>query len=105
MYPYFSKKLGFFRFVQVGIIAWGVSCGEKNVPGIYASVPEALNFIAWDNNCHYGDKYSKYIDFPEYDNWIDQEIEKLRAIPGAGKLIRRGLDLKEKCDIDLKNNV
>ena len=74
-----------------------MSCGKKNVPGVYASVPETLDFIAWDNNCHYGGKYEKFIDFPQYNNWIDEEIEKLKTIPGAGKLIRRASKLKRIC--------
>ena len=74
-----------------------MSCGKKNVPGVYASVPKALDFIAWDNNCHYGGKYEKFIDFPQYNNWINEEIEKLKTIPGAGKLVRRASKLKRIC--------
>ena len=46
-----------FSYVLVGIISWGLSCGQKNVPGIYASVSNALNFIAWDTKCKYEDDY------------------------------------------------
>ena len=77
------------RYVQVGIISWGIACGKKNIPGIYANVPNALPFIAWDNYCHYKEKYSSYTDFPQHNNWIEQEIKELRFIPGAGKYIRR----------------
>ena len=56
--------------VLVGIISWGIECGKKNVPGVYASVQHALPFIAWDNNCHYGAKHSKYVDFPSFSKYF-----------------------------------
>lgn len=34
------------RYVQVGIVAWGIGCGENGVPGVYASIPKAANWIA-----------------------------------------------------------
>lgn len=33
-------------FVQVGIVAWGIGCGEQ-IPGVYANVSQALCFIDW----------------------------------------------------------
>ncbi|KAF2351984.1 Serine proteases trypsin domain [Trinorchestia longiramus] len=33
-------------YVQVGIVAWGIGCGEPGIPGVYASVPQG---IAWIN--------------------------------------------------------
>ena len=33
-------------YVQVGIVAWGVGCGEA-IPGVYANVSQALCFIDW----------------------------------------------------------
>ena len=87
----------FFRYLLAGIISWGVSCGEKDVPGVYASVDYALPFIAWDNFCHYGNAYSKYVNFPQHNNWIDQEIDELRSITGAGVYIRRANGIKNTC--------
>ena len=34
------------RYVQVGIVAWGVGCGDA-IPGVYANVSQALCFIDW----------------------------------------------------------
>lgn len=31
--------------MQVGIVAWGIGCGENGVPGVYASIPHAVNWI------------------------------------------------------------
>ncbi|XP_054082409.1 phenoloxidase-activating factor 2-like [Zeugodacus cucurbitae] len=33
------------RYYQAGIVAGGVSCGEENVPGVYANVPYLRNWI------------------------------------------------------------
>lgn len=40
------------RYQQAGIVAWGIGCGEENVPGVYA-------------------------DVAGYRNWIDQEMARL----------------------------
>lgn len=85
------------EMVLVGIISWGIECGKKNVPGVYASVQHALPFIAWDNNCHYGAKHSKYVDFPQYNGWIEQEIRALKKLKGAGEYIRRAEKIKNMC--------
>lgn len=31
--------------MQVGIVAWGIGCGENGVPGVYASIPRAASWI------------------------------------------------------------
>ncbi|XP_032790304.2 phenoloxidase-activating factor 2 [Daphnia magna] len=47
------------RYVQVGIVAWGIGCGENGVPGVYASIPHASSWIA--------DKISKRFNLgPDY---------------------------------------
>ena len=33
------------RYVQVGIVAWGIGCGQRGVPGVYASVSKLLEWI------------------------------------------------------------
>ena len=39
------------RYVQLGVVAWGIDCGVRDVPGVYASVPEGMCFIKWTANC------------------------------------------------------
>jgi kallikrein len=33
------------RFVQVGIVSWGIGCGNVGVPGVYVNVPLFLDWI------------------------------------------------------------
>jgi len=33
------------RYVQAGIVAWGIGCGEKQNPGVYANVGQFSNWI------------------------------------------------------------
>lgn len=33
------------RYVQAGIVAWGIGCGENQVPGVYANVAHARHWI------------------------------------------------------------
>lgn len=32
------------RYLQVGIVAWGIGCGQEGIPGVYAKVS---NFREW----------------------------------------------------------
>lgn len=33
------------RYVQAGIVAWGLGCGENGTPGVYANVAHARRWI------------------------------------------------------------
>lgn len=33
------------RFAVVGLVAWGLGCGQQNVPGVYVNVPSYVSFI------------------------------------------------------------
>lgn len=35
------------RMTLVGIISWGIGCGQKDVPGIYTKV---INYLDWIQN-------------------------------------------------------
>ncbi len=48
------------RYVQAGIVSWGIGCGEAGVPGVYASVSKALCFIDWATRCVEGGITDRY---------------------------------------------
>ena len=63
--------------IQAGITAWGIGCGEENVPGVYASLTESVCFIDWVTKCKHGDKY---IDDFDFGKGMYQKIEILLTI-------------------------
>merc|ERR1711862_645112 len=40
-------------YVQAGIVAWGIGCGEQGTPGVYADVSKATCWIDQAITCHY----------------------------------------------------
>ena len=33
------------RYTLAGVTAWGIGCGQKDVPGVYASAEAGLDFL------------------------------------------------------------
>ena len=59
-----------------GIVSWGLECGKKDVPGVYADVTQGLCFIDYATKCVHGTKYQKYYDYPQCTNWLEDLIAK-----------------------------
>merc|ERR1719187_2203004 len=59
------------HYVQVGIVAWGIGCGEENVPGVYTNVAEHACWIDWVLACH-DDKYTLRQD-QRCNNWLHKK--------------------------------
>merc|ERR1712055_387387 len=78
-------------YVQSGIVAWGIGCGEDGTPGVYASVSKALCWIDYAMSCYYGDISGDYTSANGYTSnvcqvWMDDKIADLeRKRDGAGK--------------------
>merc|ERR1712054_22265 len=53
-------------YVQAGMVAWGIGCGEDGTPGVYASVSKALCWIDYAMSCHYGANTGDYSSFNGY---------------------------------------
>ena len=33
------------RYFQAGIVSWGIGCGEKGIPGVYADVRKGYQWV------------------------------------------------------------
>lgn len=49
------------KYAQVGIVAWGIGCGEHNTPGVYANVAGFRDWI--DEQLAYNHLDTKYYDY------------------------------------------
>ena len=64
-------------FVQAGIVAWGIGCGEDGTPGVYAAVSEAVCWIDYAMTCHYGASTGVFSSYWGYSQavcgpWLDR---------------------------------
>merc|ERR1712080_775587 len=71
-------------YVQSGIVAWGIGCGEDNTPGVYASVAKGVCWIDYAMTCHYGAHSGDFSSYWGYSaqqcqQWMDQEFTSLNA--------------------------
>merc|ERR1712098_954263 len=85
-------------YVQSGIVAWGIGCGEDNTPGVYASVSKGVCWIDYAMTCHYVQKSGDFSSYWGYSasqcqTWMDQELASLnarvQAMQTAGSLTGR----------------
>merc|ERR1719376_363671 len=78
-------------YVQAGMVAWGIGCGEDGTPGVYASVSKALCWIDYAMSCHYGASTGDYNSYNGYtsnvcQDWMNNKIADLeKKRDGAGK--------------------
>ena len=88
------------RFVLSGIVSWGIGCGKADVPGVYASVRNALCFIDWDTKCKHGNEFNAHYDFSsDCQNWIDDTIATYEKDATIFKnQLRRLEQLKNSCE-------
>ena len=83
---------------MTGIIAWGIDCGKKGVPGVYASVQKALCFIDFATKCKHGNKYIDFYNYEEHCNsWVEETKEDLKNKGDQDKYIENLEALSGSC--------
>merc|ERR1712002_1037976 len=81
-------------YEQVGIVAWGIGCGESGVPGVYASVSEAVCWIDYAMTCYYGQSTGDYASYwsnsqSQCGTWFNNKINQLtEKAAAAGRLAK-----------------
>ena len=84
---------------MAGIISWGIGCGKEGVPGVYASVRNALCFIDWDTKCKHGLEFCAHYNYGrDCASWIDEVIAQAEEYPLIfKKYLNRARRLKNSC--------
>merc|ERR1719393_617627 len=85
-------------YIQAGIVAWGIGCGEDGTPGVYADVSQASCWIDQAVSCYYGGQVAEPSEnFPSYFGytsdqcqvWLETKVQDLEnKRDGAGKFGR-----------------
>merc|ERR1712112_244551 len=95
-------------YVQAGIVAWGIGCGEDGTPGVYASVSKAVCWIDYVMSCYYGQASGDYSSYWGYttnvcQNWMDNTLNSLytqkEAAGKFGNILQRVIDQFSKCSV------
>merc|ERR1712226_370992 len=85
-------------YVQAGIVAWGIGCGEDSTPGVYASVSKGVCWIDYAMSCQQGRRTGSFSSYWGYSaqqcqTWMDNERSRLSqdvaAMQNAGSLTGR----------------
>merc|ERR1712025_819515 len=95
-------------YVQAGMVAWGIGCGEDGTPGVYASVSKAVCWIDYVMSCYYGQASGDYSSYWGYttnvcQNWMDNTLNALytqkEAAGKFGNILQRVIDQFSKCSV------
>merc|ERR1712115_382270 len=80
-------------YVQAGIVAWGIGCGETGTPGVYAGVSRAVCWIDQVMTCYYGGQTGDFSSYWGYqDSVCGEEIRQaVQGLEGS----RRPQKLKD----------
>merc|ERR1711978_581850 len=81
-------------YEQAGIVAWGIGCGEQNIPGVYADVSDAVCWIDYAMTCYYGKSNgdtNSYWSFEQAQcgTWMDNKLSTFdNRIANGGPVAR-----------------
>jgi len=70
-------------YVQAGIVAWGIGCGETGTPGVYAGVSKAVCWIDQAMTCYYGGQTGDYNSYWGYTDTVCGEAMR-QAVQRVG---------------------
>ncbi|KAL7648189.1 UNVERIFIED_CONTAM: hypothetical protein RMT77_000092 [Armadillidium vulgare] len=69
--PLVCKDKASSQYQLIGITSWGIGCGQKDIPGVYANVPEYSNWIkniikvqAENLPAHYKESFAPILEEP-----------------------------------------
>jgi hypothetical protein len=99
-------------YIQAGIVAWGIGCGEDGTPGVYADVSQASCWIDQAVSCYYGGLVNEPSEnFPSYFGytsdqcqvWLENKVytlENKRDAAGKfGKIFQAIIDKYTSCPV------
>ena len=76
---------------QTGITSWGIECGKKDVPGVYADVQKGLCFIDYATRCGLGfetEDYKSQYGLSNCANWAaDRYCDILKEVEQKSELV------------------
>jgi len=81
-------------YEQAGIVAWGIGCGEQNIPGVYADVSDAVCWIDYAMTCYYGKSNGDTNSYWSYEQaqcgtWMDNKLSTFdNRIANGGPVAR-----------------
>jgi len=94
-----------YTYVQAGIVAWGIGCGEDGTPGVYADVSQATCWIDQAITCQYGltDSYLGYTS-NVCQVWLQDKLAQLTTKRDAAgrfaRIFQNMIDGYSKCSVN-----
>jgi len=89
------------RNVLAGVVAFGIGCGEPNIPEILASIDQSRCYIDYDVKCKHGKEFIEHMDFEAHcGSWYKNVRELLDSIKDTAA----ETDLWIKADKYLREN-
>jgi len=95
-------------YIQAGIVAWGVGCGEDGTPGVYADVSQASCWIDSVISCYQGTVEGGFPSYFGYTSdvcqvWLETKVfdleNKKNGAGKFGKIFQAMIDKYTKCQV------
>jgi len=96
-------------YIQAGIVAWGIGCGEDGTPGVYADVSQASCWIDSVISCYYGAAEGSSPSYFGYTSdvcqvWLETKIfdleNKKNGAGKFGKIFQAMIEKFTKCQVE-----